>query len=179
MPICTEIWFAGDGRFTAARGRVLSYSQLLDRVTTITAQLKAMGIGRNDRVTMVMSNGPKMAVAFCAVSVAATVAPNGKINRRMLPDPGHNRPDLDQPYVPSGTPFEQRIAAIWAAILGIDRVGIYDNFLELGGNSLMAGQIVVRLGEAFRAELRLRTVFDEPTVVEMTLNVTEVVASHE
>ena len=110
---------------------------------------------------------------------AMPVAPNGKVNRRILPDPGHDRPDLDQPYVPPRTPFEQTITEIWAAVLGIDRVGIHDNFLELGGNSLMAGQILARIGEAFQAELPLRMLFDEPTVAEMALNTIAIAASHE
>jgi len=95
------------------------------------------------------------------------LTPNGKVDRLALPDPGRSRPDLDQPYVPPRTPGERQLAEIWAEILGIDQVGIHDGFLELGGNSLAAIQVISRVITAFQVELPLRSLLESSTVTEM------------
>ena len=64
------------------------------------------------------------------------LTPNGKVDRRALPAPGSNRPELKEKFVEPQTPTEDVLAAIWADVLGVDRIGICDNFFELGGHSL-------------------------------------------
>jgi acyl carrier protein len=59
---------------------------------------------------------------------------------------------------------QERLAALWAAVLRVERVGAQDNFFELGGHSLMATQVLSRVHEAFGVELPLRAMFDNPTV---------------
>ena len=80
---------------------------------------------------------------------ALPVLPNGKVDRSALPAPGPARPELETPLVPPRTPVEETLAEIWVEVLGVDRVGILDNFLELGGNSLQASRIAVRVIRAF------------------------------
>ena len=63
---------------------------------------------------------------------------NGKLDRRALPAPGAERPDLGQAYVAAATPAEEGLAAVWAEALGLDRVGVEDNFFVLGGDSIRA-----------------------------------------
>ncbi len=58
------------------------------------------------------------------------LTPNGKVNRRALPAPDTKRPTLDSDFVVPRTPVEKILAGIWCKILGIDRVGIHDNFFE-------------------------------------------------
>ncbi|HKU72542.1 MAG TPA: non-ribosomal peptide synthase/polyketide synthase, partial [Pyrinomonadaceae bacterium] len=94
------------------------------------------------------------------------LTPSGKINRRALPEPG--RPELSDNYVGPRTETEALVCSLWAGILKIERVGIYDNFFELGGHSLLATQLVSRLREAFRVEIPLRLLFEQPTVAELT-----------
>ena len=79
----------------------------------------------------------------------------------------HERPGLATVYAAPRSELERTIAGLWEELLGIDRVGIHDNFLELGGHSLMAIQLVARLREAFQIDLSLRSVFDAPTVAEL------------
>ncbi|UXY30464.1 type I polyketide synthase [Streptomyces sp. HUAS TT20] len=76
----------------------------------------------------------------------------------------HPRPELDTPYVAPGTEEEAAIAAIWQETLGVEPVGLNDDFFALGGHSLAAVQIGTRLRAHFGVELTLRDFFDRPTV---------------
>ncbi|HEU4561930.1 MAG TPA: amino acid adenylation domain-containing protein, partial [Longimicrobium sp.] len=96
---------------------------------------------------------------------AFPVTPNGKVDRGALPAP--DTPGARGTYVAPRTPAEERMAGIWAEVLGVERVGGGDNFFDLGGHSLLATQLVSRMREAFRAELPLRVVFEAPTLAEL------------
>ena len=98
---------------------------------------------------------------------------NGKIDRRALPDPGQSRPELDAPYVPATTPVEEQLAKIWAEVLSLDEVGIHDNFFDLGGHSLAATRVVSQVIKHFQVDLPLQSLFQSPTVAEMTRLITE------
>jgi acyl transferase domain-containing protein/acyl carrier protein len=76
----------------------------------------------------------------------------------------HPRPDLATPYVPPRNEVEQKIAAIWQALLGLETVGVHDNFFELGGHSLMAVQVISRVRDAFGMDLPLTNLFEQPTI---------------
>ena len=89
---------------------------------------------------------------------------NGKIDRRALPAPDRARPDLDKAFVAPRTPTEQKLSEIWTQLLGIERVGIHDNFFDFGGHSLLATQAASRMREAFGLEIPLRRLFELPTV---------------
>jgi acyl carrier protein len=72
---------------------------------------------------------------------------NRKVDRRALPAPEEVRPDLEEAYAAPQTPTELLVAEIWQEVLGLERVGVYDNFFDLGGHSLLAMQVVARLEE--------------------------------
>jgi acyl transferase domain-containing protein len=76
----------------------------------------------------------------------------------------HPRPELDTPYVAPSTEQEADVAAIWQEALGVDPIGVHDDFFALGGHSLAAVQIGTRLRAHFGVELTLRDFFDLPTV---------------
>src|SRR5208282_3949992 len=102
-----------------------------------------------------------------AVFVLLEVFPltaNGKVNRHALPTPDDRRPELDEAFVACRTPTEDLLAEIWAQVLGVERVGVHDNFFQLGGHSLLATQVVSRIREAFQVEMPLRRLFEAPTV---------------
>jgi len=99
------------------------------------------------------------------------LAPNGKIDRRALPDPGKCRPELDEPYVAPATPIEEELAQIWEDVLSLEKVGIHDNFFDLGRHSLLATQVMSRLREGLGVELPLRALFEAPTIAELALRV--------
>ena len=94
---------------------------------------------------------------------ALPLTPNGKIDRRSLPAPAPSRDAAGEPGTPS-TPTEERLAAIWADLLGVERVGPEESFFALGGHSLLAARVLARVRTAFGVELPMRTLFERPTV---------------
>jgi amino acid adenylation domain-containing protein len=97
------------------------------------------------------------------------LTPNGKVDRKALPVPNKERPELGGTFVAPRTPVEEALAEIWAQVLGLDQVGINDNFFDLGGHSLLATQIISRLSNTFRVEVSLRSLFQAPTVADMAV----------
>lgn len=96
---------------------------------------------------------------------------NGKVDRHALPAPDGQRPELEGAFVASRTPTEELLAEIWGQVLGVERVGIHDNFFQLGGHSLLATQVVSRIREAFQMEIALRRMFEVPTVAGLAESV--------
>ena len=97
----------------------------------------------------------------------------GKVDRRALPDTGNRRPELDTFHVPPRTSIEKALSQIWAVTLGIDAVGIHDNFFDLGGHSLAATRVISQVIQTFQLELPLKALFDSPTVAEMAVVITQ------
>jgi len=110
--------------------------------------------------------------AFVALD-ALPLGPNGKVDRRALPAPDHARPGLDTPFAAPRNATEEALAQIWAEVLGLERVGIHDNFFALGGHSLLATQAVVRMRAALRVALPLRSLFEAPTIAGLAQVVTQ------
>ncbi|MGE0127962.1 MAG: amino acid adenylation domain-containing protein [Blastocatellales bacterium] len=104
---------------------------------------------------------------------AMPLAPNGKVNRRVLPEPDHARPELDAAFVAPRTLTEEMLTELWSQLLGVERVGIYDNFFELGGHSLLATQLVSRVRETFGVELSLIKLFESPVIAELAAMISE------
>ncbi|HET8842786.1 MAG TPA: amino acid adenylation domain-containing protein, partial [Ktedonobacteraceae bacterium] len=100
---------------------------------------------------------------------------NGKVERSALPLPAGERPELANAFVAARSPLEAQIAEIWSGVLGIESIGVEDNFFALGGHSLLAMQIASRLREAFQREITLRALFEAPTIAQLA----ELVASLE
>jgi amino acid adenylation domain-containing protein len=98
---------------------------------------------------------------------ALPLTPNGKVDRRALPAPDQSRPDLEGAFQGPRNPVEETLAGIWAQVLGLERVGIHDNFFDLGGHSLLATQVFSRLRQAFRVGLPLRALFETPTIAAL------------
>ncbi|MFD7797378.1 alpha/beta fold hydrolase, partial [Streptomyces sp. NPDC059759] len=91
------------------------------------------------------------------------LTPNGKIDTKALPAPGSERPDLANAYTAPRSDTEGTLAAIWADVLGIETVGIHDNFFALGGQSISAVRMVSRIREA-GLPVALQQIMRHPTV---------------
>ena len=98
---------------------------------------------------------------------ALPLTETGKIDRRALPDPRTAAQRPDTPYVAPRTAVEERLKDIWSALLGRERIGIHDNFFQLGGQSLHALQVVARIAAAFHVRLRPICLFEYPTLAQL------------
>jgi acyl transferase domain-containing protein/acyl carrier protein len=91
------------------------------------------------------------------------------------PQSTHQRPNLKTTYVAHSNEVEQRIADIFSDLLGINSVGIYDNFFDLGGNSLIGIQLISRLNQDFQIEISIHSLFKSPYVAELALIIEEMI----
>lgn len=81
----------------------------------------------------------------------------------------HERPSLRSDYVAPSDELEEQIAGVWREVFGLERIGIHDDFFELGGDSLVALQMVSRLTRTFGLELRVRDLFEATTVASLAV----------
>ncbi|HXB57699.1 MAG TPA: amino acid adenylation domain-containing protein [Vicinamibacteria bacterium] len=94
---------------------------------------------------------------------ALPLSPNGKVDRRGLPASVFERP-REIAFVPPRSPVEEAVAGIWREVLGIEQVGVHDDFFDLGGHSLTGTQVLARVQDAFGVQLPLRRIFESPSV---------------
>jgi amino acid adenylation domain-containing protein len=97
---------------------------------------------------------------------ALPLSPNGKVDRKALPSPEAGRGELAVEYVPPSSATEVKLAALWADVLRVERVGLRDSFFELGGHSLLATQVLARVRADFSVELPLRKLFEAPVLAD-------------
>ncbi|MFC5720643.1 amino acid adenylation domain-containing protein [Streptomyces gamaensis] len=112
-----------------------------------------------------------MVPAAVVVLDALPLTPNGKLDRAALPDPGQAAATGE--YVAPATPTEEALAGLWEQVLGVERVGAHDNFFDLGGDSILSIQMVLRMKVAFGLDLSPRDVLSAPTVAELAWLVEE------
>ncbi len=105
---------------------------------------------------------------------AFPLTPNRKVDRRALPAPGRSTIERDNLFIAPSNPIEQRIADIWAEILKLECLGVHDNFFDLGGHSLLATRVISRIRQEFETDLPLRKLFENPTVADLAVQITEV-----
>lgn len=109
---------------------------------------------------------PEYMIPSIFMSLAALPkTPNGKINRQALPVPENIRPELSIEYISPKGELEQKIANIWNANLSVDKIGIHDNFFDLGGNSILMAQIYQQLSKSLpNKEFSIVELFQYPTI---------------
>jgi amino acid adenylation domain-containing protein len=95
------------------------------------------------------------------------LSPNGKVDRKRLPEPARGRPEHLPAYVAPRDMVEESVCEIWAEMLDFDSVGVDDPFLDLGGHSILAAQVQARLAEVFPFEVLLRDLFETSTVAKL------------
>jgi amino acid adenylation domain-containing protein len=105
---------------------------------------------------------PALLVRLPALPLTA----NGKVDRRALPAPGRDRPDLGSAYAPPRSALERRLAALWAEVLDLERVGVHDNFFALGGDSIRSMRLLAR-ARAEGLELSLQQLFRLQTIASL------------
>ena len=108
--------------------------------------------------------------AFVALDTLP-LTPTGKVDRDALPPPGisRGRPELDVSYAAPASPLERTLAGIWADVLGLDAVGVQDDFADLGGGSLQVMRILAQVLATCGEELSWADMFASPTVAGMAV----------
>lgn len=112
-----------------------------------------------------------MVPAAFVVLDALPLTPSGKVDRQALLALDQVRPQMCEAFVSPRTPIEELLAGIWTHVLGIEAVGIYDNFFALGGHSLLAMQVISRLRRALQVEVPVRVLFEAPTVASLARHI--------
>jgi amino acid adenylation domain-containing protein len=137
---------------------------------------------------LVMSNGATPAAAdlrsflqselpdYMVPSVFVTLpamplTTNGKVDRVALPEPNAENTLRDEEFIRPRTPIEQRLATTLCALLNLSDVSVNDNFFLLGGHSLLGTQLIVKIRSTFGVDLALRTLFDAPTIAELSAEI--------
>ena len=98
------------------------------------------------------------------------LTPNGKLDRKALPAPEQDAYAVRGYEAPVGE-METKLAEVWAEVLKLEKVGRHNNFFELGGHSLLATRVISRIREVFHVELPLLSLFQNPTVAALALQV--------
>ena len=96
------------------------------------------------------------------------LSPNGKVQVSALPSPDKQSTATSNDFVAPETASETAMAMIWSDLLQVSPIGIHDNFFELGGHSLLGIQVISRLRKQFDLNLPLRTLFENPTISELS-----------
>lgn len=96
---------------------------------------------------------------------------NGKVDRNALQNLAFISKEENANYVAPDTEFEKMLASIWSEVLQIEKIGVHDNFLELGGNSLAAIRITSRVNNTFDLDLPLNTVFENPNIFQLAQHI--------
>jgi amino acid adenylation domain-containing protein len=116
---------------------------------------------------------PYMVPSAFVILDALPLAPSGKVDRRALPTPDRTRDGLAHDYIAPRTALEWFLAERWQRVLGVDRIGIHDDFFELGGNSLQAAVVINRLQDELQETTHVRALFVAPTIAELAMYMIE------
>jgi amino acid adenylation domain-containing protein len=116
-----------------------------------------------------------MVPAVFVTLAALPLTPNGKVDRGQLPAPGAGDLAPRTAHVPPRDEIEQALAGVWAGLLGLDRVGVHDNFFEVGGHSLRAVQLVNQVERLTGMRISLRGLFTAPSIAGIKTQLLELV----
>jgi len=90
--------------------------------------------------------------------------PSGKLDRRALPEPATGGAAVPRAHIEPRNEVERQLATIWSELLDVKEFGVTDNFFDLGGDSLLAMQVLARIRRAFQVEVSVRSLFDGPSI---------------
>jgi amino acid adenylation domain-containing protein len=118
------------------------------------------------RFLQVMLSDYMIPSAFVALA-ALPLTPNGKLDYRALPAPERLRPELEAAYVAPQSALEHCIATVWQEALGLEQVGVQDNFFDLGGHSLLLAQVHGKLQDILQQDIPIIDLFKHPTITAL------------
>jgi amino acid adenylation domain-containing protein/non-ribosomal peptide synthase protein (TIGR01720 family) len=137
------------------------------RLVAYVARAQGQAVSQDDLRRRLRERLPEyMVPAAFVVLDELPLTPNGKVDRKALPEPEAARAESAQELVTARTPLEATLADIWKDVLGVEEVGVDDNFFDLGGHSLKAMQVVTRLRSILGVSLPLKDLMSAPTIAE-------------
>ena len=107
---------------------------------------------------------------------ALPLTANGKVDRQALPQPESMTSELADSHVAPRSEVEMLLVEIWSEVLEVEKIGVFDSFFELGGHSLHVTQILSRLRDLFGVEISPRSLFESPTIADLTVALAEALA---
>lgn len=153
----------------AAVGRILVGNELSLVVYAVTnAEVQPDALRDHAAELLPSALVPSVVVIVDEIPITS----NGKVDRAALPDPRTTVVD-DRTRVEPETETERFLAGVWSEVLGVDEPGATDDFFDLGGQSLLATQIVSRIRNQRRVDVAVRAVFDHPTIRDLAIVVNE------
>jgi amino acid adenylation domain-containing protein/thioester reductase-like protein len=175
-----EIEVALAGHSSVAQAVVVAWKVRSSDAALVAYVISASGEKEADSVQLrnfLRTKLPEYMVPSIIITLESLpLTPNGKVDRKALPTPSPERPDLGVPYVAPRTQLERELAEVCAQVLGLEKqngnyvVGVNDNFFDLGGHSLLGTRLVFLLREKYgleTAQLPLRALFEQPTVANL------------
>ncbi len=97
------------------------------------------------------------------------LTPNGKLDKAALPEPEITRADISSSYVAPRTEIEMQLSQIWEKVIGINPIGVNDNFFDLGGHSLLAVRLFTEIARVFGTNIPLAAIFQSPTIGQIAV----------
>ncbi|MBI5032176.1 MAG: amino acid adenylation domain-containing protein [Chloroflexi bacterium] len=165
-----RVWWRNNGHTGIKFDATPAEYDLLN--TRLTALIKAKGFSIADERLFLKAKLPDYMVPSTFVMLdVLPLTPNGKLDRNALPAPDLSHREGAGDWVAPRTPVEEQLVEIWTQVLGVEQIGVRDNFFDLGGHSLLATQLVSRVRKAFQIELPLRHIFESPTIAELAEHV--------
>jgi amino acid adenylation domain-containing protein/thioester reductase-like protein len=150
--------------------RLVAYASLLGGAAASPAELRAY----------LQEKLPAyMIPAHFVVLDRLPMTPNGKVDRRVLPPPGRGKDDAEAGVIAPRNQIEDALASIWKELLGLPKIDVNESFLELGGHSILAIQLLSRVFAAYRVNVPFRAFFEAPTVAELAALVDSAVTKGE
>lgn len=160
--------------------REIGYHDGLDEASQV-AQIVAYVVGDTDSEALLAFLRERLPDTMLPVQIihldAMPLAASGKIDYRALPAVSSDRGTLSAAYHAPSNDLEAELAAIWAEVMHLERVGIHDNFFDLGGHSLPAIRISSRINATYDVELPLDVFFANPTIAQLSIAIEELVMS--
>ncbi|MFI6495514.1 amino acid adenylation domain-containing protein, partial [Streptomyces sp. NPDC050564] len=154
------------------RAALIAHPKVSDAAVTVTddQRLVAYVVGGADDLRDALGSVlPEYMIPSTYIELdSIPLTANGKLDRRALPDPEAGAADT---YIAPRSEVEESIAAIWGQVLGLDKVGVEDNFFDLGGHSILAVRLISRLQTEYDLDLPVRVAFERPTVAQLAVEI--------
>jgi amino acid adenylation domain-containing protein len=139
-----------------------------NRLVAYWVGAQAEQLSASDLRTYLQERLPQYMIPSVFVQLSGLpLTPSGKVDRKALPAPSADLTADESRQVDARTPLEELLVHLWSEVLGVERIGVTENFFDLGGHSLLATQVVSRVRREFGVDLPVRRLFEFPTIAQL------------